>query len=181
MCPDSDEVTQVESDNVHTWELTPSELSATRDKLAKLNERARKRGFTGLLDIDAVRREISTIGPLGRPITTVVYDVVISGEPPSYGGWNLLAAVDTVPAADGSVNYVVRQAPGIEESLIDRSILKPGQCQHCNTLRPGRPASRSATSSKSPEKCQRTTSTAAYARRSCSDPNEQTRHRKPAH
>lgn len=120
-----------------TWTLTPAELAATTTKLAKINARAVKRGFTGTLDLDAVRRQVTSTNEAGIEVTETVFDVTITGAAPSYAGWTFLAAVDTLTGPDGG-EFVVRCAPGVDEQRVDRSILVAGQCQHCNTFRTNR-------------------------------------------
>lgn len=113
-----------------TFRLTSESLDATRAKLEQINARARRKGFTGNLEIQATRVEV--------PITVdgihigheVRYDTVITGEPPQYGGWSFVAAVDKV--GDG---MVVRRAPGTNEIELDREKIVPGECDHCGTTR----------------------------------------------
>ncbi len=120
-----------------TWCLTPDEFAATRARAAAINARALKRGFTGRIEVAGIEREISEIDDAGLTRTTTVVDTTITGEAPCYGGWEFLAAVDTIETPDGH-DFVLRTAPGIDDSGVDRSQLEPGRCQHCSTLRPNR-------------------------------------------
>lgn len=111
-----------------TWELTPAELDLTRVKIEKINGRAVKRGFTGRLDVVAERFEKTTRNRAGLEVTEIKYRVSVAGEPPSYGGWSLLAALDWSAAG-----LIVRTAPGVQS--IDRSRLEEGKCDHCGVNR----------------------------------------------
>ena len=120
-----------------TWALNPEEFAATKDRAAKINARATKRGFTGRLEVTGTPREISETDEAGLNRTRFVYDVQITGEAPSYNGWTFLAAVDTVDTTTGN-DFILRTAPGIEESGVDRTALAAGRCEHCNTVRANR-------------------------------------------
>ncbi|MGO2933161.1 hypothetical protein [Microbacterium sp.] len=120
-----------------TWTLTQEEFAATQDRAAAINRRAVKRGFTGRIEVTGVTREITETDEAGLPRTRVVVDVAISGEAPRYNGWQFLAAVDTIETEDGH-DFVIRSAPGVEETGVDRSTLGPGRCEHCNTVRANR-------------------------------------------
>lgn len=111
------------------WTLTPDELDATRDKLAKINARAAKRGFTGRIELHAERVERTTVTDIGLTVTDIVYRTRLTGEAPSYGGWSLLAVLDW----DQHAGLIVRTAPGVE--TVDRSGLRQGWCGHCSTSR----------------------------------------------
>ena len=120
-----------------SWTLTPSEFTATVERAEKINARAAKRGFTGRIAVTGNERRVTEKDSAGLPRTRVLVDVEISGESPSYSGWHFLAAVDTVQTSDGA-DFVLRLSPGIDESGVDRSILKPGYCAHCKVVRPNR-------------------------------------------
>lgn len=119
------------------WVLTPAEFAATTDKLEKINARAIKRGFTGRIDITGTERTVTETTPTGEKHTYVVIDTTITGQAPSYDGWEFLAAVDTIDTTEGT-EFIVRTAPGINEAGIDRSTLTPGYCAHCKRERPNR-------------------------------------------
>lgn len=110
------------------WELTPAEYELTRDKIRKINDRAVRRGFTGRLEVVAEPFERTLKSPIDFPATELMYRVSVTGEPPSYGGWTLLAALDWSAAG-----LIVRTAPGVES--IDRSGLAQGKCDHCGMNR----------------------------------------------
>lgn len=120
-----------------SWALTPAEFAATQERAATINARAAKRGFTGRLEVTGIPREITETDEVGLPRTRTVVDTTITGEAPSYNGWRFLAAVDSIETADG-YDFILRTAPGIEESGVDRSLLAAGRCQHCNTTRTNR-------------------------------------------
>lgn len=122
---------------MNTWTVSPASFAASRERIATINARAAKRGFTGRLEVTGTEREVTQTGPGGTPQTFTVVDMRIDGEAPSYGGWGFLAAVDTVETEEGH-DFVLRCAPGIDEATLDRSILRPGQCQHCRTNRTNR-------------------------------------------
>lgn len=115
------------------WTLTPGEWDATRERVAKINVRAAKRGFTGRLDVTGTKRVVVEKNPAGVSKTRVVFDVEITGVAPAYGGWEFLAAVDAMPAAAGDeAGFVIRCAPGVDDAGVDRSALVAGRCEHCN-------------------------------------------------
>ncbi len=122
----------------HTWTLTPEQYHATVEKIAAINRRAERRGFTGHLEVTAVRAT-EQVGRYPDPIRErVIYRTTLTGTPPAYGGWQLLAAIDTLPTLDGGHEFILRCAPGVDDSDVDRSRLHPGACEHCNTHRPTR-------------------------------------------
>lgn len=111
--------------------LTPAEYHATQAKVAKINERAAKKGFTGTVTLTAERVE-STNTVNGFQVTKIFYDAEISGEAPSYNGWTLLAAVDYDSAADA---LITRNVPGSTVNVARESLVA-GWCDHCQTTRP---------------------------------------------
>ena len=117
-----------------TWTISPADLAATQAKIAKINSRAAKRGFTGRITMDSTPpRVIDEVDAEGGHSVRRVVDVEIGGQAPCYGGWEFLAAVDAMPAADGAeVGFVVRCAPGVDDDGVDRSALVAGRCEHCN-------------------------------------------------
>jgi hypothetical protein len=104
--------------------LSPAELALTREKIAKINARAEKRGFTGRFEITAERFERTTRNELGFDITEVLYRAKITGETPKYNDWTFLARVDRV--AD---SFTIATAPGVE--YVDRDLVRAGHCDHC--------------------------------------------------
>lgn len=127
-----------------TIELSVAEFAAWQQKTESLNARARKRGWSGRLSLTGRQVRVINTGvparfpryPYGAEVVRV--EVELQGEPPRYGGWTLLARLDALAAEDGSTGWVVRCAPGVEESLVDRGQLRAGWCDHCRTRRPGR-------------------------------------------
>lgn len=111
-----------------TYFLTAAELASTRTKLAKLNARAARRGFTGRIDLHAVRAERSITTPSGSRRTLHGYDVEVLGEPPRYEGWTFVAAVDKT-----SAGAVIRTAPGAP--AVENCSIEAGICEHCGTAR----------------------------------------------
>lgn len=122
----------------YTWKLTPEEYHATEQKIAAINARAERRGFTGRLEITGVRTT-EKVGDWPNPVRErVIYLTTLTGTPPAYGDWQLLAAIDTLPATDGGHEIILRCAPGIDDADVDRSQIQPGGCEHCNTVRSNR-------------------------------------------
>lgn len=111
------------------WFLSGDELAATRDKLANLQARAVRKGFTGSIKLDAVPATRVEQSPGGLRVTVHGFDVTITGEAPRYAGWRFVAAVDAV---DGGV--VLRYPPGSEPTIPNDQV-RPGECDHCHTQR----------------------------------------------
>lgn len=110
--------------------ISPAEYAATVEKIAKINARAAKRGFTGSLEVVAT--------PTTRERTVNGFHVVeegfefdrIGGTAPSYNGWTLLAVLDY----DQHAGLVTRVVPGAE-TTVNRETLVQGWCDHCKTDR----------------------------------------------
>lgn len=107
------------------FDLTPAEFSLTEEKIAKLNKRAAKRGWTGLLTITGEEFTEETKLPSGLTSERKMVHTVISGDAPKYGGWTFLAKLEWTDNGD----VVAFTAPGVES--IDRSGLTEGGCDHC--------------------------------------------------
>lgn len=120
-----------------SWTLTPEEFAATRERAESINARAVKRGFSGRIQVVGIPREITETDEAGLSRTRVAIDVTISGDAPAYNGWTFLAAVDAIETEDGH-DFVLRTAPGVDESGVDRSTLAPGRCEHCKSIRTNR-------------------------------------------
>ncbi len=113
----------------HVWFLTADEVAATRAKLAKLQARAVKKGFTGQLSLDVVPATRTYQSPGGLSVTEHGFDVTITGEPPRYAGWRFVAAVDSVEG-----RTVLRFPPGAPASIANEEV-RAGECDHCHTHR----------------------------------------------
>jgi hypothetical protein len=111
------------------WFLSAEELAATRAKLAKVEARAVRKGFTGTIELDAVAATRTYQSAGGLPVTEHGFDVTLTGEPPRYAGWRFVAAVDAV---DGGT--ILRYPPGAEPTIANNQV-KPGECDHCHTVR----------------------------------------------
>jgi hypothetical protein len=109
--------------------LTPLEFDLTVQRAEKINDRAIKRGFTGRIIVVGEQVTRTETGPTGINVTKHYVDTTITGNPPSYGGWVFAASLDFTEA--GAV--IVNKAPGAPS--IDRDVLKPGWCGHCETNR----------------------------------------------
>ena len=82
------------------WFLSSDELAATRAKIAKINARATRRGFTGDIEVHSESDTRSyTPAPGAPPVTVHGWAVTITGRPPSYAGWRFVAVVDMVGEA----------------------------------------------------------------------------------
>ncbi len=114
---------------VPTWFLNAEELAATRAKIAKLQQRAARKGFTGRIDLDATPATRSHQSPGGLPVTVHGFDVTITGEPPRYAGWRFVAAVDAVEGGT-----ILRYPPGAPAEVPNDQI-RAGECDHCHTTR----------------------------------------------
>lgn len=129
---------ELEVEKDATWALSPASFAATKEKAAKINARAIKRGFTGRIEITGTERIVKSSGQrdkvTGEPLEYLVIDTTITGQAPSYGGWDFLAAVDAISTEAGT-DFILRTAPGVDESNIDRATLAPGRCAHCNSDR----------------------------------------------
>lgn len=110
--------------SVREIDLTPAEFGLTAEKIAKLNQRALKRGWTGILTVTG--EEFTEVTKLdnGLERKRQMVHVTISGNAPKYDGWTFLARCDW---SDGGM--VLFTAPGVEG--IDRSGITEGACDHC--------------------------------------------------
>lgn len=126
------------STDAPTWTLSPHEYHATVDKIAAINRRAQRRGFTGRLELHATQATEKVNAYPGDARERVVFVTRLLGSPPAYAGWELLAAIDTLPTTAGGHEVVLRCAPGVSDVDVDRSLLQPGRCEHCNTVRTNR-------------------------------------------
>lgn len=113
------------------WFLSAAELTATRIKLAKITARAARKGFAGTIDLQALPAT-RTYAPAPGALSVTVhgFDVTITGEPPKFADWRLLAAIDKV--GDGAV---IRYLPGVKQDIPNNAV-RPGECDHCHTRRP---------------------------------------------
>jgi hypothetical protein len=117
-----------ETMSVRELDLTPAEFALTSDKIAKLNARAVKRGWTGILTVTGEAFTEVTDNGIGLKRERQMVHTVISGNPPKYDGWTFLARADW---ADGGM--VLFTAPGVEG--IDRTGITEGACDHCKINR----------------------------------------------
>lgn len=122
----------------HTWTLSPSEAAATAERVAKINKRLTKRGYTGLVELTIGEPyTVTETEDSGADVEIVVVDIALSGRPAQYAGWTFVAAVDTIGEGAGA-GFVLRCAPGMEATAEERAILAPYACQHCHTTRNNR-------------------------------------------
>ncbi|WBB94134.1 hypothetical protein [Verrucosispora sp. WMMC514] len=109
--------------------ITHGELVATQEKIAKINARAERRGFTGRLLVEAKKVIKKETNDLGFEVEEILYETTVTGEAPSYNGWKISATLDFDPEA----GLIVRTAPGVEK--VDRDGLVEGWCDHCRKNR----------------------------------------------
>jgi hypothetical protein len=102
---------------------------ATLAKVERINQRAEKRGFTGLIELVAKQVAIETIDEFGFERTEYWIEAELTGDPPCYNGWTFLATLDW----DQHAGLVVRAAPGTPE--VNRELLTENTCAHCGTIR----------------------------------------------
>jgi hypothetical protein len=114
--------------SVRERDLTPAEFALTSEKIAKLNTRAAKRGWTGILTVTGEAFTEVTDNGVGLKRERQMVHTVISGNAPKYDGWTFLARADW---ADGGM--VLFTAPGVES--IDRTGITEGKCDHCKINR----------------------------------------------
>jgi hypothetical protein len=115
----------------HGWRLSATELAATREKVAKLNERFARKGFTGRFDVVATEVSSTHVTETGFEITETWFETRIEGDAPSYGGFKFLAKVEW-----NEDKPIVQTAPFSDnEAPVDRSVLVPGHCAHCKINR----------------------------------------------
>lgn len=109
-----------------SWTLTPAEFAATAAKVAKVNARAAKRGFTGTITVTGtpITKVERTEG--GVEVTRHYVETTVTGTAPCYNGWTFLAKIETI-----GTNLLVKTAPGVSDEDVDRSTLTPGACDHC--------------------------------------------------
>lgn len=113
------------------WRLCRGELEATVAKIARVNERAARRGFAGRVDVawTLVFRVLESAS--GIKVTEYWYATVVTGQPPCYAGWEFLAVLDW----DGAEEMIVRPVPGADLAGFDRAAYGEGRCDHCGTYR----------------------------------------------
>lgn len=113
-----------------TYYLSADELAATREKLAKLNERAAKRGLAGHVGLVATQKSETVVNEAGFEVTKIYFEVAITGQAPRYNGWEFIATLDW----DASAGLITRTVPGYQ-GQVDRSALVEGKCDHCQISR----------------------------------------------
>lgn len=110
------------------FRLTPTEFAATKTKVAKVNARATKRGFTGTVTVVGTPITVTETTQGGVRVERHYVETTITGTAPCYNGWTFLAKVETI-----SDNLLIKTAPGVSDEEIDRTTLTAGACDHCRT------------------------------------------------
>jgi hypothetical protein len=114
-----------------TVRLTHAEFAATQEKVAKINARAAKRGFTGRFEVVGTPVSVKKVDEFtGFEIRLAYVDTTITGEAPKYNGWTFLASLDWDSVVD---NVIVRAFSG--DVTVDRAALVKGHCDHCGVQR----------------------------------------------
>jgi len=107
--------------------LTLEALQATKDKIAKINAKASKKGLSGRLEVIAEETTVThDVG--GIPVEEILYSTTITGEPPKHNGWVFLATLEFV-----ETGVIVRAVPGAPTANRDK--FEPNKCDHCGTYR----------------------------------------------
>lgn len=120
-----------------------AQYAATVEAIAKINERAAKKGLAGHLTlVEGEHREIEKCDhdasitcdaaratSFGAHHIEEQVEVSIEGEAPKFAGWTFAARIDRVEDT-----YTLATAPGVE--YVDRSLVSTlGHCDHCGTDR----------------------------------------------
>lgn len=106
------------------------QLSATLEKVAKINERAARKGLAGTLSVEWEPVECSETNELTKITETwTEYKISIQGNAPAFNGWEFIAKLDW----DANAGLIVRAMPGAIQA--DRESLREGWCDHCKTTR----------------------------------------------
>lgn len=114
-----------------SWEfsLNEYELAMTREKIEKINARCEKRGIPGGLNVEWREVTEKETNAFGIEIEYVVFMTKITGIAPKLPNWEFVATLDY----DIHAGLIVRTYPGVKS--IDRSLLRNGWCDHCQTDR----------------------------------------------
>lgn len=113
-----------------TVHLSRAEFNATADKIAALQERATKKGFTGSFGLEVVSVTVTEeTDDFGFTMVREMLEVEITGEAPKYDGWTFAATLDM----DEHAGLIVRAVPGAP--VIDRDAIVEGHCDHCGVQR----------------------------------------------
>ena len=123
--------TQEMAEEFISWEfqLNAYELEMTREKIEKINARCAKRGIPGGLNVEYREETKKEKNDFGIEIEYVVYMTKITGISPKLPNWEFIATLDY----DHNAGLIVRTYPGVNS--IDRSGLREGWCDHCQTDR----------------------------------------------
>ena len=120
---------------IATVELEDRGLTLLREKVEKLNKRAKRHGMEALelriLSSESFDKKIR-VGKEFLIVPAVRYTVEINGCEPCIGGWRLAAKVEF----NDTIGNVVRIAPGRDDDgSFERYRAIGPVCEHCNTNR----------------------------------------------
>lgn len=100
------------------WTVDPIAIESSLKKAEKIIKRANAKGLQGGFSVSFTEEN-------GYP------EIVVTGEPFSYGGWNFVAVIEKIE--NGEV--IIKSAFGYEGEAVEESLLVKNFCQHCNTKR----------------------------------------------
>jgi hypothetical protein len=121
-------ITQAETWSSYTYELNEVDYNTTLEKIAKINARCEKRGLPGMLTV-TLKRWTQHDESFGMVIERKVFETTITGIPMKFDGWRFVATLEW----DRNAGLIVRNYPGVVS--VDRSNLRNGWCDHCQTTR----------------------------------------------
>lgn len=117
---------------VREWDLAPTQFAHAREDLAGLQAQLRRRGFTGALGLSGDRVTVTRLDPTLGSQELVVMRTRLTGTPPTYLGWSVLAQVRT--RTDGTMDVVAAVgAADLLETVVDEEDLAGGICAECGT------------------------------------------------
>lgn len=106
------------------------------ERVARISKRATRKGFPAPLLTIGQTEDRPVIGDSGEPIEgeySKWTEVIITGEPIKFAGWELLAFVSFIEDADGKVQSTIDRVPGVEGDLPVVSAYD--YCEYCKTSR----------------------------------------------
>ena len=117
------------------WDLTPAQHLDSVRQVESIIARARRRGFTGQVTVAGRARLVQQDDPLLGAREVVVVRSWFEGHPAAYGGWEMLATVESLTGGGTRVHAAAGAARVWD---VDQSGVRSGVCERCGTERPGR-------------------------------------------